>query len=251
MDFSRNYLVHYYEADSARRLTIPALIQYFEDIAILHSASVGFGLDYFHDHNCGWMLLKWDVKIRTLPKFAETVTVATRVHAMKRFLADREFVMTSAAGEILAEARSNWLFADIVRRRPLRVSDGQYDDFHVSRESESDFISIDDVDPVDPAATDGSTRFTSAIRTSNGDIDTNNHVNNVRYISWALDSLPTEFAAARSPATLRVQYRKELGIGCGAEVLSTVAPDGLASRHTIRNGDGDCCSLEIGWTVRD
>ena len=103
MQFNRNYLVHYYEAGADRRLTLPALIQYFEDIAILHSTERGLDLDYYEKNHCGWMLIKWDVKVHALPCFGETVLVETRVHAMKSFMADREFRMRAEDGTILAE----------------------------------------------------------------------------------------------------------------------------------------------------
>lgn len=47
MEYTREYLVHYYEIDRKRRLTLPALIRYFEDIATLDSEARGFTLDYY------------------------------------------------------------------------------------------------------------------------------------------------------------------------------------------------------------
>lgn len=251
MDFSHDYLVHYYEADSARRLTLSALVQYFEDIAILHSAKQGYDLEYFDAHHCGWMLLKWDISIASLPTFGQRVTVGTRVHAMKRFLADREFVMTSADGTVLVEGRSNWLLVDTDRRRPLRVSEEQCRAFNVSAASEADFISIEDVPSLSEAELSGD-YFRRSVLAGNTDIDTNRHVNNVSYLNWALDSLPADFAAARTPSRFTVQYRKELVLGASAEVASLVGKtdnaDGSAhTRHTIRSGGEECCSFSIRW----
>lgn len=246
MDFSRDYLVHYYEVDDSRRLTLPALVQYFEDIAILHSASVGCDLESYEESHSGWMLLKWDVRIHALPVFGQTVTVGTCIHSIRRFLADREFAMTSADGAILAEARSNWLFADTIRRRPLRVPDAHYDAFSVRHESEADFIAIEDIDSSSQTSPDPSRQvFTAPVRVASSDIDTNRHVNNVCYLRWACDSLPGDFVGTHAPKSLRVQYRKELGIGASGEIVSTLDAD--ISRHSVRNGDEEFCALEIGW----
>jgi medium-chain acyl-[acyl-carrier-protein] hydrolase len=273
MDFLRQYLVHYYEADSAQQLTLPALIQYFEDIAILHSASCGFDLEYYDANHCAWMLLKWDVSIHCLPRFGQTVTVGTRVHAIKRFLADREFLLSSEDGTVLAEARSNWLFADTIRRRPVKVPEIQYEYFKVGLQDEASFISIDDVSPVlesgEQSVGARAEIARNAIHTVNSDIDTNRHVNNVRYIDWALDALPLDFASSHSPSSLHVQYKKELGLGCDASVFSVLEMNAIThtvaaniragvdttasivspilSRHTIRSMAEDFCSIEIGW----
>jgi len=261
MDFERRYLVHYYEADSSRKLNLSSLIQYFEDIAILHSSSSGLDLAWYDDNHCGWMLLKWDIAIHSLPVFGETVTIGTRVHSMKRFLADREFTMTAPDGSLLAGGRSNWLLVDTDKRRPLRIQDKQYEGFKVTKELESDFITIADVSAADvsPAMevpSGGEARIIrTSVRTTNSDIDTNSHVNNVRYINWSLDALPPDFVCAHTPVSLRAQYRKELGIGCEAEVLTRIEEregDGTdaapsVSRHSVRGPGDECCSIEIGW----
>jgi medium-chain acyl-[acyl-carrier-protein] hydrolase len=251
MDFSRNYLVHYYEADSSRRLTLPALVQYFEDIAILDSASKGFGLSYFDETKTGWLLLKWEIDIARLPLYDETIKVATRVHAMKKFLADREFSIYDKNGAEIVTARSNWLFADAVKRRPLRIGEDMQNRYQTFAESESEFIAIDEVSCITPIDENSQSEvFRAAIKTVYSDIDTNRHVNNVRYIAWALDTLPAEIVQNAVPVSLRVQYKKELNLGEEAEVLSlmeTNSPEDMRSHHTIKRSDDELCSMEICW----
>jgi medium-chain acyl-[acyl-carrier-protein] hydrolase len=251
MDYSREYLVHYYEADSDRRLTLPSLMRYFEDIAILHSESLGLGLDYYENNSCGWMLMKWDVAIRKLPRFAEAVHVTTRVHAMKRFLADRVYELCASDGTILAEARSNWVFVDTARRRPIRIAEDQYGRFGVTTESEASFVAIADVEPLAEAGPlTEAERLVVPVRAVASDIDTNRHVNNVSYIEWALDSLPAEVLLARSPVSMRAHYRKELALGIEAAVHSVfveTASETAISRHSIRSGPDEFCSIEVNW----
>ncbi len=243
MEFSRDYLVHYYEADGADRLTLPSLVNYLEDIAILHSTAVGLDLAYYAEHQCGWMLLKWDVEITDLPSFGSTVRVMTRVHAMKGFLADREFFVYGSDGRELAKARSNWLLVDTVRRRPMRVPKEQYERFGVTEESQSSFISIDDAEN---AEGDG---YVATERARHSDIDTNRHVNNVRYIEWALDSLPADFYSGKKPCALRAHYKRELTLGAEVEVRSRVGTTGSSflTSHAIAAGEEDFCRLSIHW----
>lgn len=254
MDFSRDYLVHYYEADPDQRLTLPSLVRYFEDIAILHSEARGLGLGFYEQNHCGWMLIKWDIAVHALPSFTESVRVSTKVHAMKKFLADRVFALHAADGTLLAEARSNWLFVDTVRRRPQRIEENQYSLFGVTPESEAQFVTIDDVGEIG-AGPDGSndarnTLYTATIRASASDIDTNRHVNNVSYLEWALDSLPSDIVGSYSPTNLRAQYRKEIALGMEARVHSSFDSVGAVSRHSVRSDTEDFCALEITWKRR-
>ncbi len=240
MQFSRKYLVHYYEAGADRRLTLPALIQYFEDIAILHSTERGLDLDYYEKNHCGWMLIKWDVTVNDLPLFGDVVLVETRVHAMKSFMADREFRLRAEDGTVLAEGRSNWLLVDTIRRRPIRIPEDQLEKFPATEEAAA-FIAIEDVPSI--GIPEGAVPET--VRSSYSDIDTNGHVNNIRYIQWALDSLPEEFIRGNVPAAARVQYRRELTPGSVAFV-STETGEGT-SRHRVYSEDTEYCTLEISW----
>ena len=249
MEFTRDYFVHYYEADSSHRLTVPALVQYLEDIAIVHSSSVGLDLAYYNDNACGWMLLKWEIKIDALPSFGDTVTVSTHVHSMKGFLADREFSVRSADGRPLAWARSNWLLVDTEKRRPMRVPQDQYERFGVTPESSPLFVAIDDVALPDTGVASALPVRSLAVSARHGDIDTNRHVNNARYLAWALDSLPGGFFDGVTPTALRANYRKELAEGGAAEVSTTVAEEGgvVTTSHAIRSGAEDLCRAEIIW----
>lgn len=261
MQFSRDYLVHYYEAGPDRKLTLPSLVRYFEDIAILHSSSLGLDLAWYERETCGWMLLKWDISVERMPEFGETVRLGTKVHAMRSFMADRDFELRDASGALLSVGRSNWLLVDTVRRRPLRVQESQYSAFGVPPETSALFRSLGDLD----FSVEGADPH--PVRAMDRDIDTNGHVNNVSYLEWALDSLPAGFARQYSPAAVRVQYRKELGPGSPAEVFSVLQTAGAAacdqgagpvssavfpggvstSRHTVRSDGADCCLVEIDW----
>ncbi len=240
MEYSRDYFVHYYEVDANRRLTLPSLVKYFEDVAILHSASRGFGLEYYAENHCVWLLMKWSITIHSLPVFGETVRVSTGVHALKRFLADRVFSLVSADGVLLAEGRSNWVFIDTERRRPVRVPDSIVSGFSPESVLDADFVAIPDVLPIASAAPSR-----RAVCGSASDIDTNGHVNNVSYLNWAVDSLPHDFSLGRSPRTFSAQYRKELAPGAQAEVITSA--DGNRSTHTIFSEGEDRCVIAIDW----
>lgn len=257
MDFSRDYFIHYYEVGPSGRLTIQALLGYLEDIAILHSEARNLGLAYYEENHCGWMLVKWDISIAGLPRFAETIRVETRINGMKSFFADREFTLRAQDGTVLAQARANWILVDTDLRRPKRIPQEQWDRFGVSPESASRCVTIPDVPAIGEeggeAGAEGAARgeggdarpSVRVFTASNGDIDTNRHVNNLCFVRWALDSLSEDYLFAHEVITLRAHYRKELAHGAEASVM-TVA-EGTVTRHTVRSIATECCSLEIGW----
>ena len=244
MEFSRNYLVHYYEIDKTKRLTLPGLIHYFQDMAILHSENVGYTLDYYERNNQGFMILKWDINIYRMPGFNESIKIVTRPYSFKKFLANREFKVYDNSGALIAEANTGWVFADTNTRRPLRVPQEIHTAFGVELDAEKYYINLEDLSPVSEGM------YNDNVKVREQDIDTNNHVNNVRYIEWALLSLPEEFRMNNSAANIKVNYKKELQLGDEADIAADISDSGdeIISKHTLYCSGKEVCSIQIKWT---
>jgi len=240
-------MVHYYEIDRERRLTLPALMHYLEDVATLDSESRGITLDRYFRTGRLFLLLKWDIVVRSLPFFNETVRITTRPTTFKRFLANREYAVFGRDGAPLAEARSVWAFTDIRRKKPVRVPEEIFTAFGVPPESAESFDPLEDL----PGIAAGSAPH--PIRVGPADLDNNGHVNNVRYVEWALWSLPADFLRGRGPSRVRVHYKKELTPGGEAELFSEIAGgDGKpVSAHSFRGGGREICDVRIDWAARD
>jgi medium-chain acyl-[acyl-carrier-protein] hydrolase len=247
MEYSRKYLVHYYELDAKRRLSLPSLIHYFEDLAMLNSEAEGLTLDYYDKNEKGWMLFKWDIKVTRYPVFNEVVLVTTHPSAFKNFLANREYKIFSSKGEQIAEAQSVWLFVNTKSRRPLRVPEEMYTKFDVNIESEAYFDKLEDL----PAINEG--KYSLKINIHNSDIDTNQHVNNVRYVDWAMESLPKDFTDGNTVKRIQVNYKKELNFGDEAEIKSYISETEkeIISHHSIYNSGRDICNLRLYWDDKE
>lgn len=190
--YSRDYLVHYYEIDRERRLTLPALMHYFEDIATLDSEARGFTLDRYWSAGRLFLLLKWDIAVRSWPRFNETLRIETRPTTFKRFLANREYAVFGSGGEPVAEARTVWIFTDIKQKKPVRVPGEIYEAFGVSPQSEASFDMQEELPEIaaaslPPASGSGSAISTTTI-TSTTSGTSNGRWNRFRRISSAAAS---------------------------------------------------------------
>ena len=241
---SRDYLVHYYEIGRNHRLTLPALMHYFEDIATLNSEAKGLPLDYYWKTGQVFLLLKWDIAIRSWPRFNESVRIETHPTSFKKFLANRKYAVYTADNNLIAEARSVWIFANIKTKKPVRVPAEIFEAFGIPPESEAQFDPLEEL----PEIAD----FPSAIPILVGkrDLDNNGHVNNVRYVEWALESLPEDFARDRTISRVKIHYKKELREGNEAALLTALTQNGnsAVSDHSIRAGDQELCRLSMEWT---
>ena len=84
------------------------------------------------------------------------------------------------------------------------------------------------------------------------DIDTNGHVNNNRYVEWALEALPEQLRREGQLTALRVQFRKETRYG-GSVVARSAweeQADGLViASHAISAQGTDVCLLSSEWQL--
>jgi medium-chain acyl-[acyl-carrier-protein] hydrolase len=240
--FTHTYFAQYHDCDTRQRLTVLAMMRYFEDIALLQSESYEVGLPYYAKEQVAWLLNKWDIRIRKTPAFMDDVRVLTQPMAMRRFLANRRYEIGEDGGPPLVEADSQWVFVDMARRRPARIREEIFRTYGITEESE--------ILPAPPAPREPSREdVTRAFHVRKSDIDVNRHVNNIRYVDWAFDALPEEIALGASLRRLFVHYRKE--VHYGEEVTARTEmreEDGLVvALHGVYVGNELRCGLESRW----
>lgn len=110
--------------------------------------------------------------------------------------------MEDAEGNILAYSNTNWIYMNIKTGRPERIP-----------KEVSDLYACEPAIPMEEASrkiapvTEGISL--SPIQVHKYDIDSNNHVNNERYVPMAMECLPDGFIIRQ----LRVEYRNSAVYG--------------------------------------
>lgn len=203
--FLKEYEIHYYETNSMQEATPITLLNYLEDSAISNSASVGYGVKELMEAGAGWVLYRWFLKINRYPKLGEKISVQTWPSSFERFYGNRQFLVSDSEGKIIVKAASIWIFFNIQKRKPMRVPNELINAYNVDEtEVLKEPFSSMDFDFKPNVAKDFSVR--------RSDIDTNNHVNNKRYINWILETLPQNIYDNYMMESLDILYKKEAGI---------------------------------------
>ncbi len=245
MKYTQDYLVHYYEVDNNQFLKPQSIINYFEDIAILNSTAVGISLDDYANTNRGFMLLNWDIQILNLPKFGEKIKIVTTPTTFKRFLANRIYKVYNSKEELIIDGKSVWVYSDTLNRKPCQIEEDVYKKFDISSDSYKNFDMLTNVTPIK----EGDTR--KRIIVQNEDIDTNNHVNNVRYADWAVGSLDAELLKKYKVAKININYKKELHLGDVTELITKInEKEGeLIATHSFYSNGYENCNLQFVWDL--
>lgn len=211
----KEFHVRYYELGGDGALRLRTLLDYLQDAAAEHAALLGIGMEALMAREITWVLSPLLLEVGRYPGGGERVCVETWPSSREGISAAREFLVSDAAGRVVARARTLWVLVDVRRRRPLRLATA-LPDYPLSgiRALERDFSTL----PA-PAEDREAERF-PVLR---GDLDVNRHVNNAVYVAWALESAVGRFGRTAQPAEVEVLFRAEAFAGdvvlarCAAE----------------------------------
>jgi len=189
-------------ADIRRRQKISSMFGFFQDIAALHAANLGAGVDWLHENkNVAWILMRVRVEIDKYPRLAETVTVETWPQEPKG-LYERDYRILSAGGDVLVRAASTWVIMDLAKRDIIREKFMDYKGIEICKERALG-RSVGRLKPMDGAEA----VYEKAIRYS--DLDYNTHVNNAKYVDYTMDVFPYDEHRDRDIKALEMHYVNE------------------------------------------
>ena len=113
--------IRFSEVDHTRRITLPGIVNYFQDCSTFHSDSIGYGIEVMMEQGYAWILSSWQIIINRYPKFGEEITVSTWAHGWKAFFGYRNFKLEDTEGNLLAYANTNWIYMNIRTGHPERI----------------------------------------------------------------------------------------------------------------------------------
>lgn len=189
--------VRYSEIDAGCHMTLPAILETLQDCCTFQSESLGLGLSYLEEHQRAWVLSAWQVVIDRYPTMGERIRTSTWAYGFKGFLGYRNFKIEDERGEVIVYADSTWVFLDTESGRPVRVPKAVAEryEFEPPYEMECADRKIrqeEDMKREEP------------VKVQRFHIDTNQHVNNSKYVMIAEEYLPEGFKVRK----LRVEYKR-------------------------------------------
>jgi len=239
----KEYSIHYYEIDYNRKALITALMDYFGDMSMQQTEDLKVGLDFLSKNKLAWVLYKWNINIHRYPVYNEKVRVATQAYGMRKFYAYRKFYIIDSNNEKIVEADSIWFLINTDERKIMSIPDYMYDIYKIPNGCK-DSLSIDKLKK--PKKIDAEKEFNVRY----GDIDTNKHVNNVKYVAWAIETLPKDIITQNQLYNLKVNYIKETSYGLSVKVKTQIVKEEgkIICLHDIQNRQNETLALiQTSW----
>lgn len=194
--------VRYSEINHAGKMTLPALINYFQDCMTFYSEDIGLGIERLKAEKKAWILVYWQVLVKRYPGLGEKITAGTFATKFKGIYVNRNFYMKDNQGERFACANSIWVFMDLEKGCPVRPAEKYTRPYKTETPLDMPYEGRKIQMPENCEE-----REPFPVRKYH--IDTNKHVNNCQYLQMALEVLPEEINVRQ----LRANYKKSAILG--------------------------------------
>ncbi len=221
MKYSFDGRVRYSEIGENGCLTLPGILDYFQDCCTFHSESLGQGMNVLKGRKRAWVLSAWQVIIRRYPALGEEIETATWTYHLRGFVGLRNFTMDTKAGERLAWANSFWTNLNTETGVPAKLTEEDLRGYVEDEKLDMDYA------PRKILLPEGMEEMPE-FSVQKHHLDTNHHVNNCQYVRMAENYLPEGAAVAQ----LRAEYKQQARIHdlicpktCREENKLTVALD--------------------------
>lgn len=232
------YNVDYFNIDQNKRLTIPSLIDMFNNTAFIQSESLGLGLDFLSDENITWVFCKLALDLKRIPAFNETIICNTYCSGNSKYFASRNFEIFSENRELLGTAQGLYFLIDLSLRKPIKISDEIFRAFGTTEKTTC--LKNLKIAPLPLLES------TESFKVKFYDIDTNGHVNNGVYAKWILESLPKNYLLNKELLKLEIIFENEVLLGETIKVEKHL--DNNITTHTIYKENGTIAALgRITW----
>lgn len=190
--------IRYSETDRQGKLTLAALLNYFQDCTTFHSEDLGLGVDYLGERHLIWLLSGWQIIVERYPKMGERVKIGTAPYEFRGFTGSRNFVMMTEDGECLAKANSLWSHLNTDTHKPMAPTPDMLEGYVLEKPIEMDYAPRKIMVPEGGASEE-------PIVVKKHHLDTNNHVNNGQFVDMAMTYLPEDFVIRQ----MRAEYKKQ------------------------------------------
>lgn len=237
------YENQYFNLDVNKKLFLSSIINYFQDLFVKVSLAEesGKGIEYMNDKNLTWIIYRWQLKLYKHNYIREDFKVVMTPSAYKRSYLNVKFEMFSENGEKVAEAFSLWILLDMKEGRPYKGEDEDENIrkiFNLSID-ENRIDTMKNTDVFRKIETIEDMYNEKIFNVGYGDIDTNKHANNSRYISWMIEPIAQYLLEGYEISEIKISYRKPAKYGDMVRAVCSIeeGADSIKSFNKIMDKD--------------
>ncbi|KAL9352547.1 hypothetical protein Peur_055227 [Populus x canadensis] len=240
--YRQTVVIRSYEVGADKTATLESILNLLQETALNHVwmsglLSNGFGATHgMMKNNLIWVVSRMQVLVDQYPIWGEIVEIETWVGASGKNGMRRDWLIRSqATGHVFARATSTWVMMNEKTRRLSKMPE------EVRAEISPWFIekqAIQEDVPEKISKLDSNAKYVNSnLKPKRSDLDMNQHVNNVKYVRWMLETIPDQFLESHQLSGIILEYRRECGSSNIVQSLCEPDEDGILNSGLKQNND--------------
>uniref|UniRef100_A0A6V7QT39 Acyl-[acyl-carrier-protein] hydrolase n=1 Tax=Ananas comosus var. bracteatus TaxID=296719 RepID=A0A6V7QT39_ANACO len=219
--YRQTFVIRSYEIGPDKTATMETLMNLLQETALNHVMSSGLASDGFgatHQMSLRqliWVVTRINIQVEKYSRWGDVIEIDTWVAASGKNGMRRDWIIRDYnTKRMIASATSNW---DCDLRRRQRRS-------------------------IDKLTDETAENIRSGLAPRWSDMDVNQHVNNVKYIGWILESVPLNVLEEYHLTSITLEYRRECRQSQLLESLTSMMP------RDIEQDYANSCEADLGST---
>lgn len=237
------FTIRTYEIDNRKQATVPSLVKLMHEAAMQNVIDLKLSVWDLEPHQISWVLMRKNLIINQLPNLGEEIKVVTHCAGFEKFFTYRDYKIFNQQDELLAYASSTWLLMDTVKRRMSRIPD-----FILGLECPPEEECL-------PRPKNKLPKFEQADLTKTFtvgwyDLDFNQHLNNVFYLQWILETVPDNLLQNGRLERIDILYKLECKWKEEVICETQVVEEQNLIHRLVRKSDGQqLCMATTKWAI--
>ncbi len=235
--FSKDWEINFTQCTPNGYLKYTDLCNLLQLTAAAHSEIGGISFSDMQEFDQAWVLSRMRVEITELPKWKDTVTVKTWINTLENSRSVRALELY-VNGNKLVGSETFWAVFNTKTRRPeqLALPFSHFELFPENKATNESFSKIN---------VNGDTELVCQKKVVLSDLDIVNHVNNVKYLEWCLDFIPTKLILNQKIANFEMNFMKELSLNDCVSIHENDSQNKTV--FSVTKEDKHCFALELNW----
>lgn len=185
--FVKEYDIRYKDVNDRQEATPVSILNFVEETAADHCAFIGKNVYDLQKQGIGWVLYAGCFHMDHYPRYRERIKIETWISMFRGFMGHREYRVLSEDGNLYGGFRGLWLYFDLEKRKPIPVDKVYYEKWPLRNNLAIDQEIISSKKRIE------NPDIEKSFSVNRYEIDSNNHVNNVHYMLWLMESIPDIF----------------------------------------------------------
>ncbi|XP_057972848.1 palmitoyl-acyl carrier protein thioesterase, chloroplastic-like [Malania oleifera] len=271
--YRQTFVIRSYEIGPDETATMETLMNLLQETALNHVKSSGLAGSGFGAtremslRKLIWVVTRIHIQVEKYSSWGDVVEVDTWVDAAGKNGMRRDWLIRDYKTQrIITRATSTWVIMNRETRRLSKIPEqvrAELKPFYFNRVVIPTTEKLDS--KIDKLNDETAQIIQSGLAPRWSDMDANQHVNNVKYIGWILESVPMEVLENYNMTSMTLEYRRECQQSNLLESLTAMKPGSfsgedpnpsittpradLESTHLLRlqNGSGEIVRARSEW----